>query len=42
MIGFDTEFETPSEAVSRDDIALGFAKYEVLSYQAHCKLYDPA
>jgi hypothetical protein len=28
--------------VSREDIRAGEARYDVLSYQAHCKLYDPA
>ena len=40
VIGFDTEFKSPSGAVTRDDIKGGNAKYEVLSYQVWCKLYD--
>lgn len=37
IIGFDTEFKSPDEAVDKTDIKEGKAKYEVLSYQFHCK-----
>lgn len=42
IVGFDTEFKTPAEPVSRDGIKAGEAKYQVLSYQVHCSVYDPA
>lgn len=35
IVGFDTEYVAP-DAVSRDDIREGRAKYQVLSYQFHC------
>ncbi len=38
IIGFDTEYVVPPEAVTSDDIKEGKAKYRVLSYQAHCLL----
>jgi DNA polymerase type B, organellar and viral len=36
-ICFDTEFVGPPEAMTRDDILAGKAKYSVLSYQFHCR-----
>jgi hypothetical protein len=36
IVGFDTEYVTPAEAVTNDDIREGRAKYEVLSYQFAC------
>ena len=41
IIGFDTEFKSPDESSSRADIKAGIAKYDLLSYQVHCSLYDP-
>ena len=41
IVGYDTEFKSP-KGLSRDDIAAGKAKYEVLSYQVYCKLVDPS
>ena len=40
IIGFDTEFKAPDQASTRDDIKQGEAKYEVLSYQFHCRTND--
>lgn len=40
VIGFDTEFKTPVAPLTRSDIKDGLGKYEVLSYQFYCKLYD--
>lgn len=40
IIGFDTEFKTPDAPVERDELKEGKAKYEVLSYQHHCKMRD--
>ena len=40
VVGFDTEFKTPDDPLSAADINDGLGKYEVLSYQFHCKLYD--
>lgn len=40
IIGFDTEFKPPSEALTRLQVKNGLGKYEVLSYQTWCKLYD--
>lgn len=37
IVGFDTEFKTPDYAVTREQIADGHAKYQVLSYQFHAK-----
>lgn len=37
ILGFDTEFKTPDYAVTREQIADGLAKYQVLSYQFHAK-----
>ena len=38
LVGFDTEYVVPENAVSNDDIRAGAAKYRVLSYQFHCLL----
>jgi hypothetical protein len=38
IIGFDTEYVTPAEAVTGTDIREGRAKYEVLSYQFSCRM----
>jgi hypothetical protein len=38
IIGFDTEYVVPVDAVSRDEIKEGKAKYVMLSYQFHCLL----
>ena len=35
LVGFDTEFKTPEDAVTNDDISKGAAKFRVLSYQFH-------
>ena len=40
MVGFDTEFKTPDAPVEWKDLKDGKGKYEVLSYQHHCKLRD--
>ena len=37
IIGFDTEFKAPDEAMTRNEIREREAKYEVLSYQFHCR-----
>jgi hypothetical protein len=39
VIGFDTEFKSPSGPVSREVLQTGFAKYEILSYQVYVKAY---
>ena len=39
IIGFDTEFKTPDVLLTPEDIKLGFAKYEVISYQVHLKVF---
>ncbi|WP_379553576.1 DNA polymerase [Qipengyuania sp. DGS5-3] len=41
ILGFDTEFKTPDEALSYEEIRAGDGKYKVLSYQFHCSVYDP-
>ncbi len=41
VVGFDTEFKTPDAPLSNAEIREGKGKYRVLSYQVHCKLYDP-
>lgn len=40
IIGFDTEFKAPDEAITREEIREREAKYEVLSYQFHCKTHE--
>jgi hypothetical protein len=42
IIGFDTEFKTPENPLSLEEVRVGQAKYKVLSYQVYCSLYDPA
>lgn len=42
LIGFDTEFQGPGYAVSREEIKAGKARYRVLSYQFHAKTSDGA
>ena len=42
IIGFDTEFKTPDNPLSLDEVRAKQAKYKVLSYQVYCSLYDPA
>lgn len=42
LVGFDTEFKTPSAPVSNQEVRDGEAKFEVLSYQVHCRIFDPA
>lgn len=42
LVGFDTEFKTPSAPVSSEEIREGQARYEVLSYQVFCRVFDPA
>lgn len=37
IIGFDSEFQTPSKPVSGKEVREGKAKYQVLSYQFHAK-----
>ena len=40
LLGFDTEFKTPEEAVTAADIESGLARSRILSYQFHAKLPD--
>lgn len=40
VIGFDTEFKTPSEALSLDEVREGKGKYTVLSYQFYAKAFQ--
>jgi hypothetical protein len=40
ILGFDTEFKTPSAALSRSEIKEGLAKSLILSYQFHAKHPD--
>lgn len=42
VIGFDTEFKTPADPLTRPDLYEGKGKYEVLSYQVACKVFDPS
>ena len=37
ILGFDTEFKSPDQSVTPDQIKSGDAKYKVLSYQFHAK-----
>jgi hypothetical protein len=37
LLGFDTEFKTPEEAVTAADIESGQARSRILSYQFHAK-----
>ena len=41
VIGFDTEFKTPADPLTRPELYEGKGKYEVLSYQVACKVFDP-
>ncbi len=41
IIGFDTEYKTPETPLTSDELQAGFGKNKILSYQVHCKLYDP-
>jgi hypothetical protein len=40
LIGFDTEFKTPNSPLTREELADGKGKYDVLSYQFHCRMED--
>jgi hypothetical protein len=42
IVGYDTEFKTPDNPVTIDEVKEGNAKYTVLSYQVHCSVYDPS
>lgn len=42
LVGFDTEFKSPGGPVSSEEIHAGRAKFEVLSYQVFCRVFDPA
>ena len=41
VIGFDTEYKTPSDPIDREGLSRGLGRNTILSYQVHCKLYDP-
>jgi hypothetical protein len=41
VIGFDTEYKTPPDSFDRQDLEAGLGRNAILSYQVHCKLYDP-
>lgn len=41
VIGFDTEYKSPSNSFDRQDLEAGLGRNTLLSYQVHCKLYDP-
>lgn len=41
VIGFDTEYKTPTDSFDRQDLQAGLGRNAILSYQVHCKLYDP-
>lgn len=41
IIGFDTEYKTPDDELTPQDIKSGAGKYKVISYQFHCSIYDP-
>ena len=41
IIGFDTEFKSPDLALSNEQVKEGEAKNIILSYQVHCKIFDP-
>ena len=41
IIGFDTEYKTPDEKLTPQDIKSGAGKYKVISYQFHCSIFDP-
>lgn len=40
VIGFDTEYKTPEQPLSNEDVRAGLAKNLILSYQVYCKVYD--
>ncbi|CAN1503876.1 hypothetical protein MCEREM21A_00582 [Sphingomonadaceae bacterium] len=40
VIGFDTEYKTPSNSFDRQGLESGLGRNRILSYQVHCKLYD--
>ena len=40
VIGFDTEYKTPSNSFDREGLESGLGRNRILSYQVHCKLYD--
>ena len=40
MIGFDTEFKTPDEPLTPEEIRMGFARSLILSYQFYAKTFD--
>ena len=40
VIGFDTEYKTPSDPFDRQGLEAGLGRNTLLSYQVHCKLYD--
>lgn len=42
IIGFDTEFKSPDNALRNEQVKDGEAKNLILSYQVHCKIFDPA
>lgn len=41
VIGFDTEYKTPIDPIDREGLSRGLGRNTILSYQVHCKLYDP-
>lgn len=41
VIGFDTEYKTPPDPFDRHELIEGLGRNSILSYQVHCKLYDP-
>ena len=41
LIGFDTEFKGPGWVLEKSELE-EFGKNTLLSYQVHCKLYDPS
>ncbi len=41
IVGFDTEYKSPSDPLTKTQIDEGLGKYQVLSYQYHCILFDP-
>jgi len=41
IVGFDTEYKTPDAPLTADELKSGFGKNTILSYQVHCKVYDP-
>ena len=42
IIGFDTEYKTPSNPLQRWELEEGYGRNKILSYQVYCKLYDPS